>query len=187
MRWILLLAIVCGCAEDGGIVDRECSAEMLDSQGGVYPTKSEGECFPGLGDESRVGVCDGVLAGRDPSVVFVWHGVFGACPGCDAGFAPSDCRPLVCTHDSECPWFSTRASGSDEVMTRTFECRNGVCQDADPDALPEAVIEYDDAQLLCLADVGPDESYAGESWCPGAEPGGPATCPLPLPEGCIQP
>lgn len=88
MRWILLLAIVCGCAEDGGIADLECSAQMLDSQGGVYPTKPEGGCFPGLGDESR---------------------------------------------------------------------------------------------------VGPDDDYEGEPWCPGAEPGGPATCPLPLPDGCIQP
>jgi hypothetical protein len=187
MRWIVVLAIVCGCSDDRGIVDRECAAEMLDSQGGVYPTEPEYGCFPGVGDASRVGVCEGGFAGRSSGVVFVWHGVFGACPACDAAFGPSDCRPLVCAHDSECPWFKTRVPESDEVMTRTFECRNGVCQDADPDAVVEGVIDYDDAELLCLADVGLQESYEGEPWCPGAEPGGPATCPLPLPDACLQP
>lgn len=170
------------------LIDRGCVQSLVDSVGGEYPARTDYGCFPDVGPQTPVGECSGVLAEYDPSVVFVIGRIFGSCPACDRGFAPSDCRPLVCEGDDQCPWYRRRDHDTDEVETVVYECRNGLCQDEDLDRHPLDEIGYSDAQLACLADVAREgENYEGESWCPASNGIGDDDCPLPLPDSCAQP
>jgi hypothetical protein len=187
-RRILLAACVglTACADDefAELIDRGCADFVLDSVDGIYATRTDSGCFPTIDEQTPVGECTGLLEGLTPNVVFTWHGLFAGCPACDAGFTPSDCRPLVCAADNECPWFLVPDGDSDDAKAIVFECVNGLCQNTDPAKRSPDEIDAQDAQLACLADVErEDGEYEGESWCPDDGD----TCPLPLPDACRQP
>jgi hypothetical protein len=183
--------ILTGCGDDL-VDDRACAPTMYDSLGYPYPSDSRGRCFPTGGADTPTGYSGaGVCNGDDvPGVVFTWGRLFEACPACidewGGGFSPYDCRALVCETDDDCPLFYTPGDNEDEIVTNDYECRNGLCQNADVERFPEDEISYEDAITLCLGNVErADDSYDGEPYCPDATFG--ETCPLPLPDACLQP
>jgi len=197
MCWYIGLSVtlVLGCGpstkDEVDAEIRRCAEVMFDSLGEPYPTGDRGLCFPGVGDDTPtgdhgLGECNGDAT---PGIVLTWGRFFSACPSCNlessGGFIPADCRPLVCETDDDCPQFTTRNAEGPVMLT--YECRNSLCQNADTERHPEDVIGSQDAQLLCLADVGRvDEQYEGDPICPGVEEHD-EPCPLPLPEACMQP
>ena len=164
---------------------------MYDSVLAPYPTDEN--CFPGGGEDTPtgrqgLGECDD---GEPPGVVFTWGRFFAACPSCNdqwgGGFSPTDCRPFVCTTDDDCPNFAV-LDDNDEVVMRTYECRNALCQSADTESYPVDFVDHMDAMLLCYANVERVDYYEGEPYCPGVEWNEfDKACPLPLPEACMQP
>lgn len=180
----LVMVVACGPEEDD---ERGCAKVMYDSLESPHPTR--GYCFPSVGEDTAVGSRGlGQCQGNDrPAVVFTWSRFFASCPSCGPGFSPSDCRPLVCTTDDDCPHFNTKSLDG-EITEYVFECRNSLCQDADTERSPVDVITNDQAQLLCLANVARvNDHYQGEPYCPGVDWLSNEPCPLPLPDACMQP
>jgi hypothetical protein len=100
----------------------------------------------------------------------------------------TQCRPLICETDEDCPYFPNQrlVDGELETFTEEFECRNGVCQSADLEAHPEAQLYSYEAELLCLASLPRAEVYDGPDPCPAGS-SGEGLCALPLPDPCLQP
>lgn len=99
-------------------------------------------------------------------------------------------RPAACERDDDCP----------ALLDATFECRAGLCQNVDVAAWPEDVVTRSDVWFLCSATV-PRSATIGDgadaqtlvdigarvdAAC-GADTPSDAVCPLPLPDGCMQP
>ncbi len=97
--------------------DREARCKLVRTRGdSVSPDKSEHALHsPGL----LMAICD-VVPGSEPSV-------------------SSDCRPLVCQSDEQCPPSHGLRHGS---------CSNGLCIE------PAHDVSVDDAVMLCLAGTG---------------------------------
>ncbi|HVH97610.1 MAG TPA: hypothetical protein VM869_02830 [Enhygromyxa sp.] len=190
MRWFLSISLACvtacgpSLAEDD---ERGCAEVMYDSLLAPYPTHDDW-CFPGLGEDSPTGrQGTGECSSEPPGVVLIWGRFFGACSSCGPGFSFSDCRPLICATDEDCPSFLTRNS-DDEVVTNEYECRNSLCQNVDTERFPIDYVDRSDAELLCRANIERDDFYEGEAFCPGVDPlTSKEPCPLPLPDGCMQP
>jgi hypothetical protein len=188
---VLVAATACVSAFDD---DPRCAAVMFDSLMAPYPRDDRYGCFPSVGEDTPTGPAGLGECGDDtqPGVVFTWGRFFAACPSCneepddpfDGVFSPSDCRPLVCTTDEDCPSFWVNGPDGEPVR-HDYECRNSLCQNSDTDLYPIDVISKDDAELLCLANVERAAEYEGEPWCPGVDDGEP--CPLPLPDACMEP
>lgn len=181
----LVLAPLAACGDPyAELVERGCADVLLDSLGAAYPTDSDAGCRPSHGPASAELPCPDDL---EPNTVFIWDRLVGACPACDAGFSPTDCRPLVCEEDRDCPWmvFDDGSADGDAVV---FECIAGLCQNADQAHHDPDEIDEFDADMACLADVARrGGEYLGEPYCPGRLDVPHAACPLPLPDACAQP
>jgi hypothetical protein len=180
MKAIQAVAVVAACSADESPEVLPCAPAMFDSAGTEYSTISGSDhCFPSIRD--------GVPAGLEPDgwcpppndagAYFGWGRFFWTCPACNHGTDFSLCRPLVCEADIDCPRFPN------STFEEVFECRNGLCQSADLQAHPVVVLYPDEALLMCQADLERGEPYTGPSPCPGQG----ETCPLPLPDVCLQP
>lgn len=106
-------------------------------------------------------------------------------PGGGWGSTSNRSRPLACADTFDCPQFTTG----------TFECRSGLCQNADTSTFPPSVITRSQAFTLCYAPIAREEtidpvssatqqvSDAVTQSCPVA--GG--VCTQALPPTCMQP
>lgn len=190
VRVVARVAIPIGLAACGPeSASRTCSDVMIDSVGAEYPTAEHDRlCMPGVGEDTPTGTRpDGTCGGDDaPSVIFSWGRFYEACPACGHGTLSTLCRPLTCDIDGDCPRFENMRLGDDgerETFIEEFECRNGLCQSADLDEHPPEIVYAHEAFLLCNAMIERHEPYDGPEPCPGGE----ETCPLPLPDACLQP
>jgi hypothetical protein len=117
-----------------------------------------------------------------------WNRFIALCSGCSEesggySFVPMmDCRLAVCDDDDSCAAFDGRV----------YECIGGICQDRA--LVDEPTIFSSDAEALCAAEFARGDA---SDFLPGANPELDARrdaldcadhrCPLPLPDGCLQP
>ena len=163
---------------------------MFDSVGGSYPTDREvatatygtHDCHPQVWEHSPTKACD---PDESQGIVFTAGALFEACTACDNGFGPlSDCRPLVCSTDDDCPLYRTLEDG--ETVWRDYTCELGLCSRDDLPLVVDGTVERRLASSLCAAPMarGDFNDDVPDDYCPGGERDDP--CPLPLPASCIQ-
>jgi len=104
---------------------------------------------------------------------------------------PAWCRPVACQSRADCPQVF------EYERVYSYECRHGLCQNADKETWPPDFLKRKDAWLLCYAGYPRAETL--NSLDAHIEVGGRVTdactadvtrttsCTLPLPFGCRQP
>jgi len=99
-------------------------------------------------------------------------------------------RPVACDANMDCPQLYQFSD------VYRFECRNGLCQNADKGSYPIELITGDDAFLLCYGpfpradtlEPGSADNIQITNWVNEACPDGlNGACALPLPGQCLQP
>ena len=168
-------------ASSGNVeAERGCAAVMRDSEGVLYPTKVEAEiCLPV--DIDLVVDC----GDREQTLYFAWDRFYFGCPSCSSSL--TECRPLLCETDDECPMWPDGHPGRSEGQE--YECRDGFCQNVDIEAYPEDLVSTTSAGFLCRASLPRGEVY-GPVDCAALienDEGQITHCGLPLPDDCLQP
>jgi len=184
------IRVVAWCALLGTLA--ACSAtelqphEVFDTTGARFAWVCDEHCVPEITEDTpplppcNVG-----------TPIYAWAfnrfiNIDAACTNPDGGWGSiaSRSRPLACVNTADCPQFTTG----------TFECRNGLCQNADTTTFPPAVIMWSQAFALCYGPIAREEtidplspasvqvSESVEQSCPVG-----GTCTQPLPVTCLQP
>lgn len=186
--WSLVVTLAgCGPGQienEDQVEERGCADVMIDSAQVEYLTGDD-RCAPGpLADPDQefphLGACGSTVllgtSGRFSSI----------CVPCGGFGLLEVCRPLVCEVDEDCPSYDDTDVGDEDASLHVeYECRDGLCQNADVEAYPPGEVDLGDANVLCNAPLERGVAYEGPDPCPGGEPGG--SCPLPLPDVCLQP
>ncbi len=95
-------------------------------------------------------------------------------------------RPVACTSTADCP----------QWQSWSFECRNGLCQNADLTRYPPSIVDWSTVNELCRAPfpradtiepLSPAELAVYEATMSVCSSSAAAVCALPLPSLCWQP
>jgi len=174
---IFLLAITSGCRESEYYCD--APPEIVDTTGAVF-TWSSKDCAARRHPDTPPPLYD--CGDLGSSIISTWGRFYSVAIACGSGWLSFEIRPIACTSDDDCMAFNTEGTG--ELV---FECRVGLCQNADTEKYPEDLVPWPYAETLCNAPLPRGVLYSGPDFCPGENVASEEPCHLPLPDACMQP